>query len=301
MTNENDKIISELPNYVLDLLKKVAKNEKIENLKIDLRAGSNLGDGYFSNLVSITLSGIKTTSNKSIENNSENEEVRLHLLCKMLPESEEFCKEMNIVDAFEREVFIYSVVLPAMEQFQKDRGITADEGFFAYPKCYESICNINQRQIAIIMEDLRGSGFKMWPRQQPIDIDHVKLVFQQLARFHAISFAMRDQDPLRFARLSGSRDLFARLLEQKTFLNYFDTAHKRTLLGLGKSLLPKRFEKVKNIYANAKVLIQKIVDGTRFEPYSVLMHADCWNNNILFKYKQVDFLLSKQKTIIFFN
>lgn len=283
MMNENDKGADELPQYVVDLLKKVAENERIEGFVIDIRSGSSVGDGYLSNLKSVVMRGKRTSNN--------GDSVELHLLCKMLTDSERACEEMNLNDLFEREIFFYSVVFPALEKFQTSRGITSNAGFFAYPKCYETVFNSEQRQMALIMGDLRRSDFKMWPKQQPADIGHVELVFRQLAKFHGVSFAMKDQEPSTFNRLR-STELFSPLLEKKSFASYFDASHQKCIQGLEKTLAPARFERVKAIFANSRALLKKTCNGLQSEPYSVLIHGDSWSNNFLFRYEQVRILES---------
>jgi hypothetical protein len=46
-----------------------------------------------------------------------------------------------------------------------------------------------------VLEDLCAEGFKMAERRQGLDLAHSQLVMRLLARFHAASVVLHDQDP----------------------------------------------------------------------------------------------------------
>jgi hypothetical protein len=47
----------------------------------------------------------------------------------------------------------------------------------------------------IVLEDLSPTGYVTADRTKGLDFDHCVAVLQTLGRFHALSFAMKDQDP----------------------------------------------------------------------------------------------------------
>lgn len=47
----------------------------------------------------------------------------------------------------------------------------------------------------LFLEDLQLRGFVMWDRIKQLDFAHMSLSFRALGRFHALSFALRDQRP----------------------------------------------------------------------------------------------------------
>jgi hypothetical protein len=46
-----------------------------------------------------------------------------------------------------------------------------------------------------VLEDLSSVGFRMLDRCQGLDLDHCLLVMRSLARFHAASVVLHQQDP----------------------------------------------------------------------------------------------------------
>jgi hypothetical protein len=55
----------------------------------------------------------------------------------------------------------------------------------------------------IVLEDLSPAGYVTANRSECLDFDHCVAVLQTLGRFHALSFAMRDQDPEGFETLAS--------------------------------------------------------------------------------------------------
>jgi hypothetical protein len=47
----------------------------------------------------------------------------------------------------------------------------------------------------IVLEDLCTEGFKMAERRQGLDLAHCLLIMRRVARFHAASVVLHDQDP----------------------------------------------------------------------------------------------------------
>lgn len=268
-----------VPLYVRNLLEKIAIDEgfaNIENSCIDLKAGSNQDDGFFGSLVAVTI-GNNNNSDKS-------EKQVLHLLCKMIPGNQAARDEMNMVEMFKREAFFYQKVFPAFDEFQKAKGLDASNGFFAYPKCYACVVDEKTDQFVIIMEDLRHRQYEMWPKKEPVNLKHVRCVLREMAKFHAVSLALKAENPELFAELKVVYDLFRGLMKRQTFLDCFNNSQQRALKVIDRHL-PQHANKFRSIWQNAAELFELWLDGSNFEPYAVLVHGDCWNNNMLFQYK----------------
>jgi hypothetical protein len=56
----------------------------------------------------------------------------------------------------------------------------------------------------IVLEDLSPTGYVTADRTNGLDLDHCIAALQTLGRFHALSFAMKDQDPEGFETIANS-------------------------------------------------------------------------------------------------
>lgn len=75
--------------------------------------------------------------------------------------------------------------------------VVETNGFYQYPKCYKTIDT--EFSECIVLEDLKRKNF--FPLNRYIDKatnEHVCLAMRALGKFHAISFALKDQQPEKF-------------------------------------------------------------------------------------------------------
>lgn len=141
----------------------------------------------------------------------------------------------------------------------------------------------------LIFEDLKNSGFEMLNhRDTEITFDHAKLWITALGKYHALSFALRDQQPEKFAELtSGIPEVFLR--ENDAQFNEYFNGLKDILYEMLKGDDDAELLKtMKNVVGDSMFeMARKLVNGKSAEPYAVICHGDCWNNNTLFKFDSV--------------
>lgn len=78
--------------------------------------------------------------------------------------------------------------------------------FLSFPKCYATVANEDNEdseQYAVILEDLRPQGFKLWDKKKPTPIENARLVMRELGKFHGLSIAMKDQKPQEFSQFNS--------------------------------------------------------------------------------------------------
>lgn len=268
--------MSELPDYVLALIADIAKSQGFTEYKTVCSAGSNHGDNYLGVLTAVTLSGIRN-------NNSNEGEDKLHLLCKLAPSNASRRQKFHSPDVFRREALMYNKILPLFAEFQREKGLTENEGFIAYPKCYVAIADEKTDQLVVIMEDLRPKGFAMFPKQQTVPADHSYRVIEQLAKFHAVSFALKQQRPEVYEDLKQCNDI---MLE---FFNSGSTAQTiRMSIEKDITLLDdkRQIEIMEELKENLEDIFHSCHADGACEPFGVIGHGDCHNNNILYRYEE---------------
>lgn len=264
-------------------LQKVAQNEGFIDFKIEPTFGTKRGDNFLGVINAVTVSG-------SREQNGTRKQDALYLICKSPPSSEFWKKKLNISSLFEREIYMYTKVLPAFVRFQRERGLSETESFLAFPKVY--MCEVSEEtdSYILIMEDVRVNNFVMWPKEELISLDHELLILREMAKLHAISFAMKDQQPNEFDDFKKLHDVhYKAVIDSRK--KWFVTLIDRVINGLDRLDHKNHMEKFRENCA--KKMEYLLLELPRTET-SVILHGDCWNNNFLFQYSGKNVSLSNQ-------
>lgn len=185
---------------------------------------------------------------------------------------------------FQREKYIFDIVLPTFEKFQQTRGLKPSRSFAHYPTVIASECTEGQE--FVLQEDLAAQGFRNFERTEPLGYEHVAGILVRLAEFHAISFAMKDQAPEIFDKIVGQ-------LQETIFVaplhNSFEGFLKRQLdyamrtlehsPAKGDEVVTRRLARFRDEYGPSMVdCVENREDG-------VICHGDCWISNILHRQK----------------
>lgn len=188
---------------------------------------------------------------------------------------------------FDREILFYEKVYPMFEKFQNEKGIPQNEMFNNVPKCYKILSG--EPNEGIFMEDLKIAGFEIFNRFDDLSADHVKAVMRSLGKFHAISFAVKDQEPALMDPFINIKDvLHQRITNKELSTSTREKLINRAMNAVLESNNEILIEKVKKLLSNDFCeLIKQCVDGSNAESYAVLCHGDCYTNNVMFKYDQV--------------
>lgn len=266
-----------LPDYVLELLKNIAKTEGFSNIEINLSACCSHDDGFIGALTSVAICGLRQKDGVELPD-------KLHLVCKLIPDNVTRRREYDIDILFEREVVMYNKVLPMLTQFQRDHGLTGEECFIKYPKCYVAIADAANDKYVIILDDLKVQGFKMWPKQQTPTPDHSRQTLEALAKLHAVSLVLKEQQPAVYEELKQYHDVFTPVMS-KGFKCFLDLARARTIEALGST--NEEYSKIANkIFDNGAEYYGCATSPEVAERFGVLGHGDCWINNVMFRYNQ---------------
>lgn len=250
-------------DYIREALDKVAVAEGFQNYDINVDHGSSIGDGFVGIMLKVTI-------------NELDSDKTLTVLAKIPPASKARREQMKVMKLFEREVFVYNVMLPEFVQFQKDKRISQQNGFFNFPKVYYADFSEEKDDGIIIMEDLRESGHRMWSKYNPVNLEHAKLLMTALGRLHAVSFAMKAKNPELFEKYKNLGDYFGENFSDPNF-QFFMTS---TITKAVECLEP---EDVKS-RAKALKLLDYLQHGVTdcmtpefIEPYGIVNHGEITN------------------------
>lgn len=273
---ENKENISTLPKYLIDQLDKIAENVQFIDYTVHLDGHGNHGDGFMAAMIAITLKGKRCLN--GLTTNYE-----LSLICKLMPDSVTRRESFSSVVLFEREVYFYKTVLPVFLDFLKEKKIHVEEEFSIYPKCFAAFSDSVQDQYLIIMENLKTASYEMWDKTVAIDFDTVGFILSELGKFHAISFAMRDQKKDIFDKNFRIREVFFDMFKGNGLVeNMVSGAIQQAIDVLDDQ---EEIETMKYVSLNYEQWIQEYLKENAAGRFSVLNHGDLWNNNMLFSFE----------------
>ncbi|XP_066150206.1 uncharacterized protein [Euwallacea fornicatus] len=246
------------------LVEKAAEACNLEDFEIITDVGSSKGDNYLGVLHTVT---VKPKSGSS-----------LHLIVKSAHSNEIVREKGQAHCTFQRESFVYSAIIPRLRKLQEEKGIsnpfTGSAGYYG--------SNLEEKKECILMQNLKKYGYEMWDRRTPMDEAHIIMVFKEYARFHAASHALKHLHPEEFQELT--KDIHMNVFESSSnrtteyFKNYFRSGliavrgNKKVEAGLTR------------IQDGVKELFKANI--TRGRERFVVIHGDCWCNNMLFKYQE---------------
>lgn len=266
------RMADSVPQYVTNIIHKIAKDEKFVDYSIRNESGSKL-DGFQSLILKFVISEKRN-----------NVEDKRHLICKIPSLNITRRREFHSDVAFDPEMFFYDNVVPYFKTFQHKRGVYVGDGFFAFPKCY-GVDRDNKflGDHAIVLENLTAKGFYMWDKANDMDFNHSALVFKELGKFHAISFAIRDQEPEKFKEFMQRTSNFHEEISKSIGAQLLQKSHiNRAIRSLDPSET-KLIERMKSLKSTYRNLLDEVKSNTICEPYGVLVHGDCWINNLLYR------------------
>jgi len=250
--------------YLENVLQKFLKNPKIQVKNIIVKPFGSVGDGYASSMYSIDV---------LIKIDEETLKKGYYIL-KMMPLSELACEKLgkDSYNVQEKEMDIFQKIFPEFKKVLR----TIEENVNIFPKAIA----VDRIRDALILENLSVKGFVMGDRTLGLDMKHMKLALEKLARFHAASIYCMEKNPQIFKsydigmfsrKTSAFHDFFSSnmdvLIEEVSTWDGYETYNEK-LKKLKEFMYEKAFRCSDNDPGDLKVLV----------------HSDLWSNNLMFKY-----------------
>lgn len=122
----------------------------------------------------------------------------------------------------------------------------------------------------------------MWPKAEIVPANHAYILLENLAKLHAVSFALKDQRPEVFAKLKNVNDLLCNFFKNDAMVKILHMGYDRASACLKN---PEHLQIVQRFKNNTAECFLSCLRGDACEPYGVITHGDCWINNLLFRYE----------------
>ncbi|XP_055634869.1 uncharacterized protein LOC129774863 isoform X2 [Toxorhynchites rutilus septentrionalis] len=292
---KKSRTMSVLPNNIIDAIKDYVGARGMKEPKFDISSGSRNGDSYSGDVYRIVISPNEKDVEDCRNNNGEGAITDLpkvvSLIAKVAPKSPLRRSLYNSSAHFQREKYILDIVLPTFEKFQETRGLQTSQMFSHYPTAIASDCSEGQEYI--LLADLSAQGFKNFQRTEPLDYEDVRTILNNLAEFHAVSFAMKDQKPEIFSKIISqlAETIFVAPLHS-SFEGFLKRQVDYAIKTLehnpaeGDEVVRKRLFQFRDEYGPS------MVDCVENREDVVICHGDCWISNILYRHKNK--LLAKE-------
>ncbi|XP_044265725.1 uncharacterized protein LOC123012030 [Tribolium madens] len=257
-----------LETEIKSWLSPALKKENVADFSVKIVGNSEKGDGYMGDIV-------------FIEVNTPEKQHNLVLKCSK--RSKALREKVPVKSIFLNESFVYEKLQPTFLQFQNDHN--CEKPFVSYPKCYGSF--ISDDMEVIILENLKKSGFELWPKKEPLSRKLVDLVVTEYGKYHAISVAMREKQPEKFQELAETViDVFEEFYKVESVDGLYTTAIEDSYNLLKGEIDDKILEKWRNFQNNVGFILKNLDKG--FEGLKVILHGDCWNNNFMYLFEDGD-------------
>lgn len=279
-TNGQNEDISELPAEAYnETLKKIIENNlksPLAECDVKIVPGSAKGDNYIGVLYRVTA------TNPSGE--------KMNIIVKLPPQNEARREQFFARPCFIRESDFYDNVMPMYKQFQQEKGIDIEnEGFNQVAECYASLTD--EPFEGLFFQDLKAIDFDMYDRLKDPTIEHVNVLMKSIGKLHALAFAVKDQKPELMQKYAEMQDIFLMRDDPKNMaaMNMWFTSLKEQCLGTLKDITNEELKKKAEEFFQDDffVMLAKGIDKESAEPYAILNHGDCWNNNFMYHYDKV--------------
>nr|XP_026499629.1 uncharacterized protein LOC113403336 [Vanessa tameamea] len=252
---------SRLHQDLIGIIAKVADITNIKEIEYLFEFGTDDIDCFLGGLHKVIIKGIR-----------DGAKVKINVIIKWHSKpSDRICFRA----AYQRECVFYQYIAPKMLELQRSYNII--EGLkLKFPNCIFANMEYDKETIVTNM----ATEFKLLDRFYKMDFNHSSLVLKNLAKFHGLSFALENLSPKVFESI---RDLCSKDVQYgdpdaipKSLVEYF----KESL-----SVITNIEAKVKLEELSPYILELLNKCAAPVLNYSAICHADCWNNNILFKYQ----------------
>ena len=263
-------------NKLLEILQTVEMGKKVEILHFSVMPATEQGENFISELLKCDITA---RVNK--------EEKEYHWMVKIEPVVTEFTKGMHME---EKEIVYYKEMLPKWNKLAAERGAPFITNNFVSP--YAEYHGGKEKRSILVMENLLSHGYTEPPnKKKGLSLAHTKVALEELARFHALSYAYLKSYPNGLEEGKADNAVFT--------TNYLNTTPPTRLCKFFKGYTNVNFVKIigcveepgqdlESIYQKFQAVndpfeLLQMLYKPRHNSFNVVCHGDLWFNNILFK------------------
>uniref|UniRef100_A0A182M746 CHK kinase-like domain-containing protein n=1 Tax=Anopheles culicifacies TaxID=139723 RepID=A0A182M746_9DIPT len=246
------------------------------------------GDAYLSELYRIQLTGER--------NEPDQEPMVVNVVVKTIPKNVGRRNTFRSADFFRNEANFYNVVLKELYRFQDSR--KPKNPFKEIDPCFVAYTDgVND---FIAMDDLGQYGYKTASRAKGVGLEECQRCMRVLGRFHALSLAMKEQEPDRFHEIAHQH------LEETYYdarLKWWYNNFMQVQLGIARDAMAREYpgtdlERKMEKFFDCDLYDHMVYLTHARNQNSVINHGDCWMPNFMFHdstpaMRMIDFQLAR--------
>ncbi|KAJ8977352.1 hypothetical protein NQ317_017767 [Molorchus minor] len=259
--------MSEVPHSVYQILNE-AVHDDINNYTIKEHEKNKNREGNTGDMCFVSLK------------NKHGDEV-LRYVVKQALSMESIRITHPIRDYFLNEITFYTAVWPHFQNFQNEK--LSGEPINLIPKCFAT--SSEDRNEKLVLENLKFQHFQIHNKITPLSNEQIEFIFKQYGRFHAISFAYKLINPKEYSEISNKlQNLWPSGVNMEPVKGWMENIHDICLEFLDPDEENAVIEKFRSYAEN---VVAVFTEKSQYKGcYSVVLHGDCWSNNMMFKYDE---------------
>uniref|UniRef100_A0A182VYD7 CHK domain-containing protein n=1 Tax=Anopheles minimus TaxID=112268 RepID=A0A182VYD7_9DIPT len=272
--DDRDVYMIEGKDTIIDIIRMQQKADLWQTLSVDLvdcGPGSREGDNYMS-VIKRVVAHCKA---KSLD--GRNHVFKISLIFKRQITNPNRRLLFRCDAAFENEINAYASIIPILQRISPYD--------LPYPKCLTA--GSDEYGDRIVLEDLTTSGFAMVDRRIGLSFDHCMAVMKELAKLHAVSLALKHEQPREFADLCSKVREIVYCPEATDFYTHsLESSFRGALESLrysnSKGDLDGPIRAVEGLTGRLYRIMRGLVCNGFDEGWRVICHGDTWVNNLMF-------------------
>ncbi|KAK5642414.1 hypothetical protein RI129_008581 [Pyrocoelia pectoralis] len=265
MSNNNGEVRERILRIVKGFLR-----DNLEDYTIEITTASKIGENWLGLLYNITITDRRNGKNP-----------KLNLIIKMAPYQELYREVFPVRAVYDREIFVYDKIIPEFLNFQMEKKVP--HIFQPFAKHY--LTTMQHGGEALLMDNMKLKGYVTGDHKVEVDYPHALLVMKELGKFHALSYAIKDQKPEMFKYVEENcLEVFFNSRSFRPVLKIIETLGERVLESLDPIKENLYVETLKNCLAKAASISTDFLSVEKFGQYGVINHGDPQMRNLMFKY-----------------
>ncbi|KAJ4451125.1 uncharacterized protein [Periplaneta americana] len=243
------------------------------------------GENYGSTMLALEVNIIKGEDKATRR--------KFNLVAKLVPPPGFLWKIFDPPNTALKEILCYISVKEEYEKLQKEKCVPKEKFIDVFPRCYGARTTLSKEigekadeNTVLLLENLKILNYRLGDRKKGLDLTHTRLAVSQLARFHAMSIALKILKPQVF------KDTVLKACKPYNLgLNDEEMRANTPMLINVVKIIPECEMYADRVLQAIERCIQQELDKSLVPPcelYATIVHTDFWVNNMMFKYDPND-------------